>query len=151
MKVVVDSLVEGAERATGVVAVIDVFRAFTSAAVALANGASRIIMVRSVEEALGLRQTGVGQFCIGEVGGRAPDGFDFGNSPFEIASVDCHGKTVIQRTSAGTRALVGIQPRGASLRGFALPADATAFRISPQPWNLLACRIEIARRRLAMA
>ena len=41
MKVVIDSLVEGAERATGVVAAIDVFRAFTSAAVALANGASR--------------------------------------------------------------------------------------------------------------
>src|ERR1044071_9311563 len=106
MRLVIDSLVEGAERATGVVAVIDVFRAFTSAAVTLANGASRIIMVRSVEEARELRQAGLGQFCIGEVGGRAPDGFDFGNSPFEIASVGFHGKTVIQRTSAGTQGIV---------------------------------------------
>ena len=54
MKVVIASLVEGAKRAMGVVAVIDVFRAFTSAAVALANGASRIVMVRSLEEALEL-------------------------------------------------------------------------------------------------
>ena len=52
MQVVIDSLVEGAGRATGVVAVIDVFRPFTSAAVVLANGALRIIMVRLVEEAL---------------------------------------------------------------------------------------------------
>jgi adenylate cyclase len=41
--------VEGAARATGTVAVIDVFRAFTTAAVALANGASGIIMVSTVE------------------------------------------------------------------------------------------------------
>ena len=54
MKVVIASLVEGAKRAMGVVAVIDVFRAFTRAAVALANGASRMFMVRSVEEALEL-------------------------------------------------------------------------------------------------
>src|SRR5439155_2763610 len=98
--------VEGAGRATGIVAVIDVFRAFTCAAVVLANGASRIVMVRSLEEALELRRAGLGQFCIGEVGGRAPDAFDFGNSPFEIASVNFQGKTVIQRTSAGTQGIV---------------------------------------------
>src|SRR5215472_4291496 len=38
MKISIHSLLEGATRATGTVAVIDVFRAFTSAAVALANG-----------------------------------------------------------------------------------------------------------------
>src|ERR1700747_1915921 len=100
------SLLEGATRATGTVAVIDVFRAFTTAAVALANGASRIVMVRTVEEALALREAGVGQVCMGEVRGRAPDGFDFGNSPFEISKVDFHGKTIIQRTSAGTQGIV---------------------------------------------
>lgn len=82
-------------------AVIDVFWAFTTAAVALANGASSIVMVRSVEEALPFRDAGIGQICMGEVGGGAPDAFDFGNSPFEIADVDFGGKTIIQRTSAG--------------------------------------------------
>jgi 2-phosphosulfolactate phosphatase len=48
-----------------------------------------------VEEALALRDAGSGHVCIGEVGGRAPDGFDFGNSPFEISGVDFWGKTVI--------------------------------------------------------
>jgi 2-phosphosulfolactate phosphatase len=45
----IHSLLEGATRATGTVAVIDVFRALTTAAVALANGASGIIMVSTVE------------------------------------------------------------------------------------------------------
>jgi hypothetical protein len=47
----VDSLLVGAERAVGTAVIIDVFRAFTTAAVALANGAAKIIMVRDVEEA----------------------------------------------------------------------------------------------------
>jgi len=45
-------------------------------------------MVRTVEEALALREAGSGQICMREVQGRAPDGFDFGNSPFEISGVD---------------------------------------------------------------
>ena len=103
MEALIYSLLKGATRATGTVAVIDVFRAFTTAAVALANGASSIVMVRSVEEALALREAGVGQICMGEVHGRAPGGFDFGNSPYEISTIDFRGQTIIQRTSAGTQ------------------------------------------------
>ena len=87
MEISIDSLLEGATRATGTVAVIDVFRAFTTTAVALANGASRIVMARTVEEALALRDAGIGEVCMGEVRGRAPDGFDFGN--FAIRDPDC--------------------------------------------------------------
>ena len=104
MNISIHSLLEGATRATGSVAVIDVFRAFTTAAAALANGASRIVMVRTVEGALALREAGIGEICMGEVRDRAPDGFDFGNSPFEIATIDFRGRTIVQRTSAGSRA-----------------------------------------------
>jgi len=106
MEISIHSLLEGATRATGTVAIIDVFRAFTTAAVALANGASSIVMVRTVEEALALRDAGFGQICMGEVRGRPPDGFDFGNSPFEVSGVDFRGQTIIQRTSAGTQGIV---------------------------------------------
>ena len=106
MEIVVDSLLTGAGQATGNVAIIDVFRAFTTAAVALANGASRIIMVSTVEEAVALRERGVGHLCMGEVGGHAPPAFDFGNSPFAIRAVDFSGRTIIQRTSAGTQGVV---------------------------------------------
>jgi 2-phosphosulfolactate phosphatase len=106
MDISIRSLLEGAGQASGAVAIIDVFRAFTTAAVALANGASRVVMVGSVEEAFALRDSGVGQVCMGEVQGRPPDGFDFGNSPFEVSQVDFGGKVIIQRTSAGTQGIV---------------------------------------------
>jgi 2-phosphosulfolactate phosphatase len=126
MEIIVDSLLTGAHEATGHVAIIDVFRAFTTAAVALANGASRIVMVGSVEEALALRTSGVGQLCMGEVEGLAPPGFDFGNSPFAIQAVDFTHQVIIQRTSAGTQ---GIVAAGRATRLYAaslVTAGATA-------------------------
>jgi 2-phosphosulfolactate phosphatase len=80
MEVVIDSLLTSAERAAGRAAVIDVLRAFTAAAVALANGAAQIVMVSTIEEAQALRNNGTAQVCIGEARGRKPAGFDFGNS-----------------------------------------------------------------------
>ncbi|MBV9861626.1 MAG: 2-phosphosulfolactate phosphatase [Alphaproteobacteria bacterium] len=127
MKISIQSLLAGARKATGAVAVIDTFRAFTTAAVALANGASRIIMVETVEEALALRQAERGAVCIGEVSGQMPDGFDYGNSPFEVAGVDFGGKIVIQRTSAGTQGIVAAGARAERLYAASLvTADATA-------------------------
>ncbi len=126
MEVLIDSLLEGAARAVGHVAIIDVFRAFTTAAVALANGASRIVMVGSVEEALALRDRGVGQICMGEVGGHAPTGFDFGNSPFAVSCIDFSGQTVIQRTSAGTQGIVTAQKAARLYATSLVVASATA-------------------------
>jgi 2-phosphosulfolactate phosphatase len=137
MKISIQSLLAGATRATGTVAIIDVFRAFTTAAVALANGASRIVMVSTVEEALALRDAGVGQICMGEVRVRAPDEFDFGNSPFEVSAVDFGGKTIIQRTSAGTQ---GIVSAGQAIRLYAaslVTADATVRAILSESLDLI--------------
>jgi hypothetical protein len=116
MEIRIDSLLAGAERAVGVVVIIDVFRAFTTAAVALARGAAKIIIVSSVEEALALRSAGVGHFCMGEVRGRAAPGFDLGNSPFEASQVHFEGMTVIQRTSAGTQGNCGGEASHSALR-----------------------------------
>ena len=65
MDVRIESLIEGAARASGVVAIIDVLRAFTTAAVAFANGATQITMVASVEEALTLGAKGRDRFAWG--------------------------------------------------------------------------------------
>src|SRR5438309_572368 len=126
MEICIESLLEGAKRAAGSVAIIDVFRAFTTAAVALANGAARIIMVASVEEALALRAAGAGQICMGEVGGRAPPGFDFGNSPFAIAEGDFAGATIIQRTGAGTQGITAVRQAEHLYAAALVTADATA-------------------------
>jgi 2-phosphosulfolactate phosphatase len=59
------------------------------AAVALANGATKIIIVCDVEEALPLRAAGASGISAWETfGGRAPPDFDFGNSPFEASQAD---------------------------------------------------------------
>ena len=126
MLIAIGSLLDGAKHATGAVAIIDVFRAFTTAAMAFANGASRIIMVGSVEEALSLRDGGLAQVCMGEVGGRAPPGFDFGNSPFEIANVDFAGAAVAQRTGAGTQGIVAARNADRLYAASLVTAKATA-------------------------
>ena len=126
MEISIHSLLEGTARATGTVALIDVFRAFTSTAVALANGATGIVMVGTVKEAVALREASIGEICMGEVRGRALDGFDFGNSPFEISGVDFSGKTIIQRTSAGTQGIVAAGNRATRLYAASLvTAEAT--------------------------
>ena len=126
MEIIVDSLLDGARRATGVVAIIDVFRAFTTAAVALANGAARIVMVSDVREALALRDSGFGQICMGEVEGRAPAGFDLGNSPFEASRIDFAGKTILQRTSAGTQGMTAANFADRRYAASLVTASATA-------------------------
>ena len=102
MRIVLDSLIEGAERASGIAVIIDVFRAFTVEAVAFQRGAKKIILVSTPQEAISLRQNGIVDLCVGELHGRRPDGFDFNNSPYEISQTDLNGKTLAHSTMAGT-------------------------------------------------
>lgn len=92
--------------ATGVVIVIDVLRAFSTAAYAFSRGAKEILLVSTVEEALTLRAQLPNSKALGEVGGLAPEGFNFGNSPTQIREQDFTGLTLIQRTGAGTQGAV---------------------------------------------
>jgi 2-phosphosulfolactate phosphatase len=106
MEVRLGSLKRDAEEAQGTTVIIDVFRAFTTAAIAFDHGAKEITLFAEPEDALALHKKGVGDYLMGEVGGKKPDGFDFGNSPHEISQVDLTGKTLIQSTRAGT---VGVE------------------------------------------
>lgn len=96
-----------AEEARGVVIVIDVIRAFTVAAYAFAGGARRLWLVRTTDEAFALRQQEPGALLAGEIGGRLIAGFDLNNSPSLIAATEVWGRTIIQRTGAGTQGAVG--------------------------------------------
>lgn len=97
------SLLDGARQATGTAIIIDVYRAYTTAAVAFQRGAEKIILVASVAEALDLRARGLGDLCMGEQDSIKPPEFDFGNSPYQLSQADVRGKTLIQSTSAGTK------------------------------------------------
>ena len=96
-----------AAQAHGVVIVIDVIRAFTVAACAFAGGARRLWLVRTTEEAFALRKQEPQALLAGEIGGRLIPGFDLNNSPSLMAATNVQGRTIIQRTGAGTQGAVG--------------------------------------------
>ena len=102
MEIRMGSLVRDAREAAGTAIIIDVFRAFTTAAIAFDRGATQITLVAEAEDALALHRSGVGDLLMGEVDGRRPEGFDFGNSPYEISQADVDGKSLVQSTRAGT-------------------------------------------------
>jgi len=111
--------------ATGAVVVIDVLRAFTTAAFAFAAGAGEIVLVGTVAEALALRERFPGSFVMGEVDGLPVEGFDFSNSPGDLLGRDFAGARFIQRTSAGTQGVVRSRQASLLLASSFVVADAT--------------------------
>lgn len=111
---------------TGTAVVIDVIRAFTTAAYAFAAGARDIVLVGTVEEALALRQQMPGALTMGEVGGRPIEGFDFGNSPAAFLGLNLQGRRIIQRTTAGTQGVVRCRKADLLLASSLVCASATA-------------------------
>lgn len=106
MHIKIDSLLDGAKRAKGVTVIIDVFRASTTAAFVLQNGAKRILPVATAEEGLLLHQKHPDYISIGEHRGAKLCGFNYGNSPSDIAGVDFTDKTVILKTTNGTSGIL---------------------------------------------
>ncbi|MDE2441098.1 MAG: 2-phosphosulfolactate phosphatase [Betaproteobacteria bacterium] len=88
------------------VVVIDVLRSFTTAAVALANGARAIYPVEGIAATLTQLAQTPNAVSVGAVGGGDPvPGFDFGNSPWQLMQADLAGKNVVMTTAAGVRGL----------------------------------------------
>lgn len=83
-----------------VAVVIDVMRAFTVAAWAFARGAERIVLAGTVDEALALKERHPGWLALKD--GAPAAGFDAVNSPALLRSRDFTGRTLVQKTTAGT-------------------------------------------------
>jgi 2-phosphosulfolactate phosphatase len=135
------STVSGAREARGLAVIIDVFRAFTTAAHVMANGAERIVPVGSVEESFELRKRHPEWIQIGERGGVRVEGFDYGNSPYEVSRVDFTGRTVIQTTGAGTQGVVSAAGADSILLGSFVMAGAVARfiqKVQPEVVSLVA-------------
>jgi len=94
-----------------VVAVVDVLRASTSIAVALANGARAVIPLGSSEEVVA-RAKSLARSEVRLAGERKMQpvpGFDVGNSPLEFTRTAVEGKTVLMSTTNGTAAILALQ------------------------------------------
>ena len=94
-----------------VVAVIDVLRASTSIAVALANDAKSVIPLESAEDAMTRSKSfEKGEVVLaGEQKMMPISGFQLGNSPQAFSAEAVGGQTVLITTTNGTRALLGVQ------------------------------------------
>jgi len=97
---------DNCQYATGTVVVIDVLRAFTTAAFAFAAGAKSIKIVRDSDEAFLIRDNDSKIRLMGEGNGIKIAGFDYGNSPAEFLNQDLSGMDLVQRTSAGTLGVI---------------------------------------------
>lgn len=89
------------------VVAVDVFRASAAMCAMLLRGASQIRLFASVQELNTeyTSQTLTGILRAGEVGGLAPEEFDFGNSPREILERELFGKEILYSTTNGTKLL----------------------------------------------
>jgi len=135
------SLIEGSKQAKGLTVVIDVFRAFTTAAYVMANGALRIHPVGTLDEAFALKERHPDWVLMGERGGRPVPGFDYGNSPHKVKDVNFRGRVVVQSTSAGTQGIVNASGAEEILPGSFVMADAIIDHIrdrSPKVLSLVA-------------
>lgn len=94
-----------------VMLVIDVLRASTTIAVALANGAKNIIPFESTEEAI-IRAKSFERGDVrlaGERKMRPIPGFDLGNSPAQFTRDAIDGKTILFTTTNGTSSMIATQ------------------------------------------
>ena len=106
MNIKILHMIEGAKQATGIAVIIDVFRAFTVEAYLMNNGANRIIPVADVRIAYDYKEKNPDSILIGERHGKILPGFDYGNSPSQIKSIDFSRRTVVHTTSCGTQGIV---------------------------------------------
>jgi 2-phosphosulfolactate phosphatase len=114
---------EGARAARGSVVVIDVLRAFTSAAHILAGGARSLELVASADEALERKRASPRLVLVGEVDGRPIPGFDVGNSPEELERRELVGRDVLLRSTSGVQ---GVFAARAEARRILLGSFVTA-------------------------
>ncbi|QDU80677.1 putative 2-phosphosulfolactate phosphatase [Polystyrenella longa] len=90
-----------------VAVVIDILRATTTIATALANGAKAVHAVQEVSEALMVAEQFIeGEYLLGgERHGEKIDGFHLDNSPLAYTPEVVNGKEIIFTTTNGTRAM----------------------------------------------
>lgn len=113
--------------------VFDVLRATSAMITALANGASAIIPVASIAEAVAVKRRQPEVLLGGERHGlrirAAASGgveFELGNSPREYTAEKVSGRTIVMTTTNGSRALRACANAGTVLVGSLLNLRATA-------------------------
>ncbi|ODS50473.1 MAG: 2-phosphosulfolactate phosphatase [Halanaerobium sp. 4-GBenrich] len=141
MKIKNFKFLEGAAKAEGLTVIIDVFRAYTTAAYLFANQAEKIFIVSKVETARKLKKELNNPVLIGERKGIKIEDFDFNNSPYFISQHNFMGKEIILSTSAGTKGIIAAENAAEVITGSFVNIAAAAEYIkskNPETVSLVA-------------
>ncbi|HEV2472500.1 MAG TPA: 2-phosphosulfolactate phosphatase [Chthonomonadales bacterium] len=105
--------------------VIDVLRATSVITTLFERGCPRVYLAASHDVA---RRAAAeqGLALCGETAGAKPEGFDFGNSPVEIANHDFSGRPAVLSTTNGTRAAMAVRRSPYIYFGAAVNVSAVA-------------------------
>lgn len=134
MEIKTFKFLEGAAKAEGLTVIIDVFRAYTTAAYLFANQAENIFIVSKVETARKLKEKLETPVLIGERNGIKIEGFNFNNSPYFISQHNFSSKDVILSTSAGTKGIIAAENTAEIITGsFVNIAAAAAYIKKEKP------------------
>lgn len=123
-----------------IVVIIDVFRATSTIAAALEQGAKEIIPVAQVDECIRLGASIPNAITAGERDGKVAPGLQHGNSPLEYPRSFIEGKTIVLTTTNGTRLLHMCNDAEQRITGSFLNLGAVCDYLLAQQKNvLLAC------------
>ncbi len=123
-----------------VVVIIDIFRATSTIAAALHNGAECVIPVASVEKCIALGKSIDNSITAGERDGKIASGLQHGNSPLEYPASFINERTLILTTTNGTKLLHMVQGAAEIITGSFLNLSVTCDYLVASGKNvLLAC------------
>jgi 2-phosphosulfolactate phosphatase len=123
-----------------IVVIIDVFRATSTIAAALHNGAAEIIPVDSVAKCIELGAQIPNSLTAGERDGKVAEGLQHGNSPLEYPRDFIENKSLVLTTTNGTRLLHMCSDANEIITGSFLNLGALCDYLVSQKKNvLLAC------------
>src|SRR5260370_10922721 len=128
--------------------VIDVIRATTTLAVVCDQGAARVLVAGTVDQAWEASQKIPGSLLCGECHVQPLPGFDYGNSPVQFSHVDLSGRELILTTTNGTRAFYACPEGSTRLAGCfynagAVTAKALALALEHESNISLVCSGEL--------
>jgi 2-phosphosulfolactate phosphatase len=103
--------------------VVDVLRASSTIVTLLSKGCRRVYTVETISDACSLAQS-KGLLLVGERNGIKVDGFDYGNSPFELEGFEPDGREAVLTTTNGTKAVQKVSAAPEVLIGCFLNAKA---------------------------
>jgi len=106
--------------------VVDAIRCTTTLSVIFEQGALRVFVAGSIEQARWAAKEHPGRILCGERNARAIPGFDYSNSPVQFSTIDLAGRELILTTTNGTRAFYACPQESILLAGSFYNARAVA-------------------------